>query len=57
MILMVVEKISGRNPLEFIGKIMHLHVGAIAGILIATWIVVCGISILVSTYIIGRKEY
>ncbi len=57
LILMVVEKISGRNPLEFIGKIMHLHVGAIAGILIATWIVVCGISILVSTYIIGRKEY
>lgn len=57
LVLLSVEKISGRNPLEFIEKITSLHMTVIVGILAVTWIIFISISMLVSIRFISRKEY
>lgn len=57
LIMKVVEKVSCRNPQEFIEKFLNLHLAAIIGILVVTWIIVISISMLISIRLINKKEY
>lgn len=57
LIMEAIEIFGGKNPLVFFQKFMNFQMVTIAGIMVCIWVVVLGVSMLVSVRFINRKEY